>query len=168
MTVSRSVILILMALVFMGGVCAFADDTEDAITAWKRWKSIEAAIEVRPLDGPDDIIEKAEIIEDRADELKGEKARLQTEAELNRQKLQTLRRQRESLQDLREIKPGGDSQTRNRLYDLAERIGREERLLKMRRESAAELEKEFAHMNELALEYREKARDLMIRERGAP
>jgi hypothetical protein len=168
MTVVRSVILILMALLFMGGVCAFADDTEDATTAWKRWKSIEAAITVRPLDGPDDIIEKAEIIEDRADELKGEKARLEREADLNRQKLRTLRSQREVLQDLAEIKPGGDAQTRNRLQDVAERIGREEMLLKMRRQSAAELEEELVQMNELAVEYREKARDLIIQERGAP
>ena len=168
MTVVRSVILILMALLFMGGVCAFADDTEDAITAWKRWKSIEAAIAVRPLDGPDDIIEKAEIIEDRADELKGEKARLEREADLNRQKLRTLRSQREVLQDLAEIKPGGDSQTRNRLQDVAERIGREEMLLKMRRQSVAELEEELVQMKKLAVKYREKARDLMIQERGAP
>ena len=168
MTVVRSVILILMVLLFMGGVCAFAEDTGDAITAWKRWKSIEAAIAVRPLDGPDDIIEKAEIIEDRADELKGEKARLEREADLNRQKLRTLRSQREVLQDLAEIKPGGDSQTRNRLQDVAERIGREEMLLKMRRQSAAELEEELVQMKKLAVKYREKARDLMIQERGAP
>jgi hypothetical protein len=168
MAVVRSVILILMALLFMGGVCAFADDTEDAITAWKRWKSIEAAIAVRPLDGPDDIVEKAEIIEDRADELNGEKVRLEREADLNRQKLRTLRSQREVLQDLAEIKPGGDSQTRNRLHDLAGRIAREEMLLRIRRESVSELEKELVRMNELAVEYREKARDLIIQERGAP
>jgi predicted nuclease with TOPRIM domain len=156
-----------MALLFMGGVFAFADDTVDAITAWKRWKSIEAAIALRPLDGPEDIIEKAEIIEDRADELKGEKARLEGEADLNRQKLRTLRSQREVLQDLAEIKPSGDSQTRNRLHDLAERIGREEMLLKMRRQSVDELEEELVQMKELAVEYRERAKILMIQERGA-
>jgi len=166
MTVVRSVILILMALLFMGGVYAFAGDTEDAITAWKRWKSIDAAIAVRPLDGPDDIIEKAEIIEDRADELKGEKARLEREADLNRQKLRTLRSQREVLQDLAEIKPGGDSQTRNRLQDVAERIGREEMLLRMRLQSVAELEQELIRMKGLAVEYRKKAENLMIKERG--
>jgi hypothetical protein len=168
MNMVRSVILILMALLFTGGVRAFADDTEDAITAWKRWKSIEAVVEVRPLDGPDDIIEKAEIIEDRVDELKGEQARLELEADLNRQKLGSLRSQREVLQDLAEIKPAGDPQTRNRLNDLAERIGREERRLKMRRQSVDELEEELIRMRGLAVEYREKAENLVIREGGVP
>jgi hypothetical protein len=165
---ARSAILVLMALLFTGGVRAFAGDTEDAVTAWKRWKSIEAAIEVRPLDGPDDIIEKAEIIEDRADELKGEQARLEMEADLNHQKLRALRSQREVLKDLAEIKPAGDPQTRNRLNDLAERIGREERQLKMRRRSVAEMEEELIRLRGLAVEYREEAENLMIREGGAP
>ena len=165
----RPILLILIALVVWvtGGAYALAADTEDSITAWKQWKSIDAAIALRPLDGPDDIIEKAEIIEDRVDELKREKARLEKEIDLNRQKLQILRNQREVLRDLAEIKGGGDSQTRQRLHDLAERIRREETLLKKRKETVAELETELARWKNLAAEYREKARLLKVKEGGA-
>ena len=46
-----------------------ADAEENAINAWKQWKDIGPAIELRSLDDPSDILEKAEIIEDRVDKL---------------------------------------------------------------------------------------------------
>ena len=36
---------------------------------WKTWADLSRAIELRKLDGPEDIIEKADIIEDRIDDL---------------------------------------------------------------------------------------------------
>ena len=164
----RSATPILIALLFwaMCGSYALADDTLDSITAWQRWKSIDSAIELRPLDGPEDIIEKAEIIEDRVDALTNEKTRLEAEIELSRQKLQTLNDQRDTLQQLDEIKQGGDMQIRQRLHDLTDRIQREQNLLEKRVESVGELCVELARMRELAAEYREKARLLKLEEGG--
>ncbi|MEW6443520.1 MAG: hypothetical protein AB1640_21480 [bacterium] len=168
MTAVRCLPVALIALILAGGVGAPAGGAENAIRAWKSWKSIEAAIALHPLDGPDDMLEKVEIIEDRVDALDGERIRLQTEAAQNLERLRALRMQRESLQDLAEIKPGGDPQTRQRLHDLSERTRREEILLELRRESVDELEEELVRMRGLAAAYREKAGNLMIREQGAP
>ena len=166
MKTRRPLPLIAIVLVFqvMGGVYLVADDTAESVTAWTRWKSIEAAIALRPLDGPDDIIEKAEIIEDRSDDLTRERARLEEEMIPVRRKLQAMRDQREVLRDLADIKIGGDTQTRERLQDLAERIRREESLSKMMKESMAELAGELERMRDLAAAYREKARLLRLEE----
>lgn len=150
----------------LGTVCAFADFSENGIFAWKKWRSIDAAVALRPLDGPEDIREKAEIIEDRIDELKREKARLQTEIALGSQKLQSLKNQKTVLQELEDVKIGSDSQGRQRLQDISERIRREEQLLKLKRKSLAELEVEITKMTSLAAEYRGKARILEIQEGG--
>jgi predicted nuclease with TOPRIM domain len=159
-------LLVVILLWILGVVCAFADSDDDAIFAWKKWSSIDAAIALRPLDGPEDIREKAEIIEDRIDELKREKARLEREIDLSNQKLQSLRNQKAVLQELEDVKMGSDSQGRQRLQDLSERIRREEHLLKMKRKSLAELEVWITKMTNLAAEYREKARILEIQEGG--
>ena len=168
MTAVRSMSLILSALVIWvtAGVYAVAQETEDSITEWKRWKSIEAAVTPRPLDGPEDIIEKAEIIEDRADDLEREKARLEVEAQRGRERLRRLEDQRGVLREIEEIRLSGDSRSRQRLQDISERIRREEALLKRIGESVAGLEEELARMSALAAEYREKARLLKIKEGG--
>ena len=41
----------------------------DPAFSWKSWADISRAIALRPLDGPEDILEKREIIEDRLDDL---------------------------------------------------------------------------------------------------
>jgi hypothetical protein len=165
----RKILSLICALMIlaMGYTHAVAGEIEDSATAWKRWKNIDAAIALRPLDGPGDIIEKAEIIDDRTDELSSEKIRLNKEIDFQQKKLVNLRNQREVLQDLADIQMGGDSQTRQRLQDLAERIRRGEILLKLYRESILELENEFARMKKLAAMYREKARLLRLKEGGA-
>lgn len=167
MKILRAIVLICIALVVGSTGLVHGGDTEDAITAWKKWKSIDGAIQLRDLDGPEDILEKAEIIEDRADDLEAEKKRLESEIETSEKKLTTLHNQQQMLKDLAEIKLGGDPQTRQRLNDLVERIRREERLLQMRRQSVADLEKELARMKELAAAYHKKARELRIKEGGA-
>lgn len=161
-----SLILIALVLWVTAGVYAVAQETEDSVAAWKRWKSIEAAIALRPLDGPEDIIEKAEIIEDRADDLAREKARLEVETTRGREQIQRLEDQREVLRELEEIRLSGDLRSRQRLQDISERIRREEALLKRIGESVVGLEEELARMSALAAEYREKARLLRIEEGG--
>jgi len=161
-----SLILIALVLWVTAGMHVSAQETEDSITAWKRWKSIEAAIELRELDGPEDIIEKAEIIEDRADDLAREKARLESEAESVRERLRRLEDQREVLRELEEIRLSGAPRARQRLQDISGRIRREEALLKKIGASVAGLGEELAGMSALAAEYREKARLLRIEEGG--
>ncbi|MCZ7583120.1 MAG: hypothetical protein M5R36_07170 [Deltaproteobacteria bacterium] len=161
------VLLLTAAISLSSAVLARADDAPSP-DAWKQWKSIDAAIALRPLDGPDDIVEKAEIIEDRVDDLAREKTRLQAELDSGGQRLDNLRRQREALQDLAEIQRGGDPQTRQRLHDLAGRIRREETRLADLRSSLAGLEKELERMRALAADYRAKAETLKQREGGRP
>ena len=147
---------------------ALADDTATSIFAWKKWKSIDAAIAIRPLDGPEDIREKAEIIADRLDELVREIARLEKEIDQNLQKIQSLRNQREVLQDLAELQQGGDSQTQQRMHELNERIQQQEQLLKLRRESLRGLGQELDRIKRLLADYQQRANSLQRREGGAP
>jgi len=159
----------LLATLILLGIAvgtAAAGNEQERITAWQRWKDIGPAIALDPLDGPADILEKVEIIEDRVDELVKEKARLEKEIELNRQQLFILRNQRQTLQELSQIQPQGNSQTSQRLHDLTERINREENLLRIKNESIAGLRRELTHLQTLAAEYREKAKRLQREEGG--
>lgn len=162
-----TIVLFLMALMgLMGWAYAFAADSEKGVTVWKQWKSIDAAIALRPLDGPEDIIEKAEIIEDRVDAFAKESRRIDQEIEGTAGTLQTLRLQREVLMDLSEIKFGPDAQTRQRLHDLIQRIQIHESRLKKLKQSNAELQKEHIRWKTMAIQYREKARQLRLKEGG--
>ena len=70
------------------------------LRAWTRWPSIDAAIESAPLDGPDEVLEKAEIIADRRDALQSARPGLQRRcAELS----EALSRVEVQLQALQEI-----------------------------------------------------------------
>jgi chromosome segregation ATPase len=166
---AAAIALILLALFVWAAVPAFAQKAgdENPFSAWKNWKSIEPAIALRDLDGPEDIVEKAEIIEDRIDELTREKARLEKQAASADQKIQTLSNQRQVLQDLADVQMGGDTQTRQRLQDLAERIRREKGLQRLRKGTIRELKSELSRMINLAGKYREKAREIKVKEGGA-
>ncbi len=166
----RPILIFLLATVLTGvaGTTVLAEESVDSINAWKRWKKIDDAIAPRPLDGPEDILEKAEIIEDRVDELKREKARLDKELEFSRQLLQNLINQKEIIEDLAEVQQGGDTQSRRRIHDLTDRIQREEELVKERKESISGLQTELSRMSTLAASYREKAKNLKIHEGGSP
>jgi len=158
-------ILIAQAISVLAGVRAFAGESEGDLGAWKGWKSIEAAIAIRPLDGPEDIIERAEIIEDRVDDLAGEGDRIEGIGTGARDRLMQLRNQREVLRDLEEIRMSGDAQSRRRLQEIILRVRREEDLLAKVEESAAELASELIRMRDLAVDYRERAEELRKEER---
>lgn len=170
MKIRCTISFLLIALILLTGVVAAVDapDDKDPTTAWKRWPSIEAAIVLRDLDGPEDIIEKAEIIEDRIDDLAREKERLDKEIAVHEQKIQALRNQREVLHDLAEIRLGGDSQTRQRLQEIAERLRKQKLLAKEKLDSLSGLKAELTRLKELASTYREKAKQLHIEEGGLP
>ena len=163
---STPILLLVTALWAAVGIPAFGEETGDSVTEWTRWKSIEAATALRTLDGPEDIIEKAEIIEDRSDDLALEKDRLDGETARGRERLEHLRNQRRVLRELEELRLSSDPRSRQRLQDITERIRREESLIERIGGSMAGLEAEQARMGELAAVYREKARLLRIKEGG--
>ncbi len=169
MTVFRQIMILFIVIALSATWCelSFGDEISDSATAWKRWKDISAAIALRELDGPDDIIEKAEIIDDRVDELRRENERLKKEILKRRQRLDGLLSQKDSLQGIADIKMGGDFQMRQNLSDISDRIQATTGQIEAYGNSQAELEKQINRMSKLAMSYREKARLLHIKEGGA-
>ncbi len=141
-----------------------AGETEDAATAWKRWKDISAAVSLRPLDGPQDIIEKSEIIRDRIDELERERERLELKRAALAASLETLERQLGLLRDLEGLRLTRDSPARQRIHELSERIHRIRSRLSGHRRSLEELVAEIARLSALDVRYLEKAQALRAEE----
>lgn len=94
---------------------------EERITAWKRWKDISKAIEIAPLDGPEEITEKIEIIEDRIDDLDGEKRLLSTDLERLAASSHTLALKITGLQRLLDMRRRTDLLLQRRLQSLKSR-----------------------------------------------
>ncbi|MBZ0271892.1 hypothetical protein K8I61_07625 [bacterium] len=153
-----------MILAVLAALGAHAADPDLAPAAWKSWTSIDAAIAIRELDGPEDIIEKAEIIEDRVDALARERERVKAEETEIAERTASLREQRQALREIADLQFGGDVRARQRLRDLAERIRGGEAAVAARRASAAEIETERSRLAALAEEYRRKAETLRKRE----
>lgn len=162
-----AILLLITAMLILAVAPVFAQKAEkpNPYMPWKSWKSIDAAIALRDLDGPEDIVEKAEIIEDRIDELKDEEKELGKGLVDAKSQLTSLKSQKDVLQGLADVKMGGDQQTRRRLQELTHRIRQKEKEVKLRLEAGGELDKEIDRLTEMAVQYREKARQLEIRER---
>jgi len=161
-------VLVILALLAAGVRPAAADNKEESIDAWRRWKDIHKAIEIRPLDVEADILEKVEIIDDRIDALEREKKRLENERRAGEQRLQSLLNQREVLKDLTETRQGADVQTSQRLHDLTDRIQREEALAGRRKSSLEDLAKEMENLRNLEIGYRARANSLRHEEGKTP
>ena len=166
----RHILFVLVASLIwsIGAAYSVANEKKDPLTAWKNWQSIEAAIALRPLDGPEDIHEKVEIIEDRVDDLVREKSRQQSELDMHAKELATLYNQRAVLKELSEIRLGSNTQTRHRLHALAERIQRKEAQQGMMQKSNKELDEEIARLQSRIIQYNEKSRNLKDKEGVAP
>jgi hypothetical protein len=134
--------------------------TLDPAYAWKGWPDIERATALRPLDGPDDILEKKEIIEDRLDDLHIEEKKLRTVIEGWHERQQALEMQREVLDDLAEVQRGGDLQLQQRLHTLREDMRQIATRIKTPTQALAELKKEQQRLHELARQYADKAQKL--------
>jgi hypothetical protein len=134
--------------------------TLDPAYAWKGWPDLERAIALRPLDGPDDILEKKEIIEDRIDDLHLEEKKLRTATEGWRERQQALEMQREVLDDLAEVQRGGDLQLQQRLHTLREDMRQIATRIKTPTQALAELKREQQRLRELARQYADKAQKL--------
>ncbi len=160
-----SVLTAVAMLLFCNGAVA-ADSAEQSASAWKKWKSIQAAVALKALDGPEDILEKAEIIGDRIDMLKKEQTKLERGVKEGRQKIKTLENQREVLKELAEIRQGGDVQTQQRLHKITEQVQQENHLMSVRETSLRDLKKELDRLKRLLSSYRNKAHDLRTKERN--
>lgn len=147
---------------------AWAGETTASIDAWRNLKSIDAAIALAPLDGPEDIREKAEIIADRLDELQRESARLARESEQDEQIIRSLRNQRDILRDLAELRQGQHTRDPQQLHELTERILQNEQLLKRRKDSMRDLQQTMDILKGRLEEYQEKADSLQRKEGNLP
>jgi len=165
---SKTVAGIALVLTLLCAAGVYAGDSFESIDTWRSWKSIEAAIALAPLDGPEDIREKAEIIADRLDELKREETRLTQESEQNAQMVRSLHNQREILRNLAELQQGRGAQDPQQLHELTERIQQQEQLLKRRKKSLNDLRGETDRLQRLLEEYKQKAASLQQKESIVP
>ena len=139
---------------------------EDPVQAWRQWKRINRAIALEELDGPDDILAKEEIIEDRIDDLTEEDARLQQNASQWDARHEATSVQLEVLDDLAEMQLGGDLQLQQRIDDVREQIREAAQWLERFGSSREDLALEVASMRKLADKYRQTAEEIRTREEG--
>ena len=145
-------------------VDSIRQERSDPALVWKTWKDISQAIALRPLDGPDDILEKAEIIEDRIDDLREEEEKLKASSKEWEERRQSLELQLEVLDDLAEVQRGGDLQLQQRMHSLRGDMGKAGRRIRVLTEALEDLDEELDHMTGLVVEYGEKSADLRRRE----
>jgi hypothetical protein len=136
----------------------------DPALAWQGWKDLSRAIALRPLDGPGDILEKAEIVQDRIDDLQEERRKIEGVSEEWEERRQGLELQLEMLDDLAELQRGGDLQLQQRMHGLREELGKASRRLRILEGSLGDLSKELDRLNGVVEQYEEKAEDLRRRE----
>ena len=136
-----------------------ADSTRalDPAFAWTGWKDLQRAIALRPLDGPEDIIEKKEIIEDRLDDLAKEQDQLNRQAEEWQSRAQSLSIQLEVLDDLAELQRGGDLQLQQRLHTIRTDRRKAADRYKAYIKSLDELSGESQRLRALAAQYTQRA-----------
>lgn len=132
----------------------------DSVYTWKNWKNISPAIDIRPLDGPTDIIEKEEIILDRLDDLKIERKKLVIAANLWQRRMQIIEVQLELLDDLIEIQRGEDLQMQRRLHSARNDLRKVSQYIVLYITSLHELNKEIDHLSLLLITYKHKAESI--------
>lgn len=136
----------------------------DPAFAWTTWQDLARAIALRPLDGPEDIVEKTEIIEDRLDDLAQVQKKLERQAEEWQSRHQSLEIQLEVLDDLAELQRGGDLQLQQRMHTIRAdlRKAAERRTAYIR--SLARLRHESQRLRNLVVEYLQQADAIRRRE----
>ena len=135
---------------------------------WTAWPDLERAIALRPLDGPDDIGEKADIIADRLDTLGGAGEVLQKRLEDWEQRHAGLEVQTESLEDLVAVQRGADVQLQQRLHGLRADLRLAAQRRRLLQTVLTALKQEEARLRTLLETYRDKAEEIKRREGGSP
>lgn len=93
----------------------------DDLFAWRTWSQIAPAIAPAPLDGPEEVVEKAEIIADRRDDLAGERTKIEARCAPALARMRGAQEQLEAARELSELRGGRDVMLRQRLHELRER-----------------------------------------------
>ena len=138
----------------------------DPVWAWTRWPSIDVAITLAPLDGPQDILEKQEIVADRIDALVDETARLDTLAgawQARHVAMGAL----EVLEDLADLQLGGDLEFQQRLENVREDALQAAGCVAIPLDARAALANEVALLRVLSEDYGHRAARLREEEEGS-
>ncbi len=138
------------------------------VLAWRAWEDIGPAIAPAPLDGPDEVLEKAEIIADRKDDLVRELGRITPRCEAVRARLDGARQQLRAARELSELRGGRDLQLRQRMHDLRDRRRGLELSAGACTESLAGLDQEIARLAERHSAYLTQAAGLRAEEGETP
>lgn len=138
----------------------------DPVTAWSRWPEIDRAIALEALDGPQDILEKEEIIADRIDDLTAAQADLDTLATDWSARHLARSTQLEVLDDLASVQLGGDLELQQRVEGVREDVLQAAQQLARIDSSLRELAVEVARLRALSLDYRGRAARLRQQEEG--
>ena len=94
--------------------------SRDPVFAWLNWRDLTPAITLRELDGPDDILEKSDIIKDRLDAVMAEQIRLTSSLTEWTDRQGSFAIQIEVLDDLAKVQRGGDLRLQQRLHNMRE------------------------------------------------
>lgn len=132
----------------------------DSLAVWRSWKDISRAIALEPLDGPQDIREKAEIIQDRVDNLRDQAGRIDSSSTAWRRRRDALRTQLGVLEDLGDVGRGSDLQLERRLRDLTGQLDAAEDDVQRLEGLGIELDSLVAHWTGVAAAYGRKAAQL--------
>jgi hypothetical protein len=143
-------------------VAAADSTTADPSFDWTRWPDIAAAIALQPLDGPEDILEKQEIIDDRIDDLTARGGALDTLAGAWTDRHRAMSTQLEVLDDLAEVQLGGDLEFQQRIESVREEVLQAAQQMTRIGSARRQLEAEVARLRALADDYRDQA--LRLRE----
>lgn len=136
----------------------------DPAYVWKTWPNLSRAIELQKLDGPEDIIEKADIIQDRIDELAQEREKLATARQEWSDKNDALEIQLEVLEDLAKVQLGGDLQLQQRMHRMREGRNTSATQLEVLTRSIGELDIEVGGLTDMVTDYKQQATQLKRRE----
>lgn len=138
--------------------------SRDPVFAWRHWRDLAPAIALRELDGPDDILEKSDIIKDRLDALVAEQIHLTSSLSEWTDRQGSFAIQIEVLDDLAKVQRGGDLQLQQRLHNMREGRRVAARRVQGLTKSLALLRVELARLQDLLQEYNRKADHLRRQE----
>jgi hypothetical protein len=136
----------------------------DPAYIWRTWKDLSRAIQLRDLDGPEDIMGKADIIKDRIDDLSEERKKLATARQEWSDRNDALEIQLEVLEDLAKVQLGGDLQLQQRMHRMREGRSVAGNRLEVMTRSISDLDIEVGGLTEMVTQYKKQAVELRRRE----
>ncbi|MDA0337137.1 MAG: hypothetical protein O2782_18400 [bacterium] len=139
----------------------------DPAWAWWRWPPVHAAIAIAPLDGPQDILAKEEILADRIDALVIEAARLDTLAAAWQARSVAMTAQLEVLEDLADVQLGGDLEFQQRTGSVREEVVQAAEQITTFAATRTALAEELIRLRSLSETYRQQAAQLREEEESS-